>query len=102
MNLYKLNIVSHIDHTKLKSIEHVDNNYYYDNKHLLTDCMISNISDNENRGWAFCKEKSFYLIDIHTYNMEISEESFNNPQTIHEQFISELWTIRDNKINEIL
>jgi hypothetical protein len=56
-----------------------------------------------NKGWTFNSEQNYYLIDIKSYNININNGgSYNNPTTIHEEIVSKIWTIRDNKINQIL
>jgi len=105
--LYKIDIIKHSDHSTIKSIEHVDNSYYYDNIKLFeSDCMFGGPhfpGGLTNKGWAYNSINSYYLIDITTYNMNISAgSSCDNPQTIHDEFVCRLWEIRDNKINSII
>ena len=83
MILYKVNIIKHTDHSTIKSIEHVDNNYYYDNKPFFADCMFQGPDfpgGITNKGWTFNSEQNYYLIDIKSYNININNGgSYNNP-----------------------
>ena len=97
MNLYKVELQRNNDsHPTIKSIKHIENNYYYNNLFLFqhggTDYLIKS-------GWAFNEEQNFYLFDTHN----ISFMSGDNPSTsIIGQFKEKLWTIRDDKIQTLI